>query len=319
MHYDFSFARAAFPGGVLLMLLFRSAPAECATESIEFVGEHLAEIAMDNRYASLPLWAPSKAASPGWRFTAQAAVAQTNIGSLAIDGPMFALVTSRWINDHWRLVGLAFLDDLSLSGGIERRPLEVNFAQGLPLSLPSPAEFTGLSGAARNIGLGFAVRRTSSLRLWHSYDWTAGLIWQRVELRDYSFNFQISSGPDSAATGVLDYSADYSFITPFFGIAWPRERGNWTLTPHLQAAIPLPRRGFVGRISGSGYDLRGDTSLNGGKPFGDPSLTIGLDFTYRPWNLTVDVGSAISQAVLEPLIHEGVDRNWLISATWHPE
>ena len=27
-----------------------------ATESIEFIAEHLPEIAMDNRYASLPLW-----------------------------------------------------------------------------------------------------------------------------------------------------------------------------------------------------------------------------------------------------------------------
>lgn len=315
MHSELLFGRAAFHGG-LLLLLFHAAPAECATESIEFVGEHLAEIAMDNRFASLPLWAPDVAASHGWRFTAQAAVAQTDIDSLAIDGPMFSLGATRWINDDWRLVGLAFLDDLSLSVGIERRPLEVNFTQGVPLSLPAPAEFTGLSGAARNIGLGFAVRRTSSLRLWHSYEWTAGVIWQRVKLRDYSFNFQILSGPDSDATGVIDYSANYSFITPFFGIAWPREHGNWTLTPHLQAAVPLPRQGFVGRISGSGYDLRGDTSVNSDKPFGDPSLTIGLDFTYRPWNLTVDVGSAVSQAVLEPLIHEGVNRNWLISASW---
>ncbi len=315
MHHNLRIARLAFHGG-LLALAFHSAPAACATESIEFVGEHLAEIAMDNRYASLPLWAPDETESHGWRYTAQTAFAQTHTGALAIDGPMFALGASRLVSDDWRLTGFVFLDDLNLSGNLDRRPLEVSFASGVPLSLPAPAEFSGLSGSARNFGAGLAVRRAGSMRWLNTFEWTAGVLWQRVDLQNYSFNFRVLEGPDSGTTGVLDYSASYSHITPFFGIAWPRQHGNWTLTPHLQAAVPLPRHGFAGRIAGLGYNLSGDTSTHGDKPFGDPSLTIGFDFTYRPWNLTVDVGSAVSQALLESLIHEGVDRNWLISASW---
>ena len=53
-----------------------------------------------------------------------------------------------------------------------------------------------------------------------------------------------------------------------------------------------------------------------GTPFGDPSVTLGLDVTYRPWNLTIDVGSAISQALLEPVIHKGIESNWMLSASW---
>jgi hypothetical protein len=289
-----------------------------AVESIDFVGEHLAEVPMDNRYATLPLWARwNEVAPPSWQLTAQSGYAQTHTGSLAADGLMVSLAAGRRIAGDWQLTGLVFLDDLDLSSGTERRPLEAQFAQGVPLSLPAPAEFTGLSGSARDFGVGLAIRRTASFRLWHAYEWTAGVLWQRVALSDYSFNFRIVDGPDAGSTGVVDYSANYSHITPFAGIAWPREFGNWGITPHVQAAIPLPRRGVVGRISGPGYDLAGDTgSALNDKPFGDPSITIGMDFSYRPWNLTIDLGSAVTQAVLEPLIHEGIDRNWLISMSW---
>jgi hypothetical protein len=84
----------------------------------------------------------------------------------------------------------------------------------------------------------------------------------------------------------------------------------------VQAVVPLPRRGVVGRIEGPGYDLRGDTGETGvGTPFGDPSVTVGFDFTYRPWNLTIDLGSAITQALVEPVIHKGIEGNWLISVS----
>jgi hypothetical protein len=36
--------------------------------------------------------------------------------------------------------------------------------------------------------------------------------------------------------------------------------------------------------------------------------------TYKPCGLTVDLGTLMTQALLEPLIHKGIDRNWVISA-----
>jgi hypothetical protein len=231
---------------------------------------------------------------------------------------MISVGASRLVGGDWSLNCFAFFDVLNLTSGVDRRPLEVGFTSGVPLTLPAAAEFNGLSGSARNSGLGFAVRRASEMRFMHSYLWSAGVLWHRVELRDYAFDFRILEGPDSGATGVVDYSATYSHFAPFAGIAWPREHGNWDVTPHVQAVLPLPRRGVVGHITGAGYDLRGDTSETGvGTPFGDPSVTLGLDITYRPWNLTLDVGSTVSQALLEPLIHRGIDSNWLISASWN--
>jgi hypothetical protein len=85
----------------------------------------------------------------------------------------------------------------------------------------------------------------------------------------------------------------------------------------VQLALPRPRRGIAGRITGPGFDLTGNTADNGtGTPFGDPSVTIGFNVTYRPWNLTVDLGSTITQALIEPRIHEGVQHNLLLTAHW---
>jgi hypothetical protein len=76
---------------------------------------------------------------------------------------------------------------------------------------------------------------------------------------------------------------------------------------------------MLGRVTGPGFDLSGDTETHGaGKHFGDPSITLGLDVTYEPWNLTLDAGSALSQALLEPLVHEGIGQNWVIELRWTP-
>jgi hypothetical protein len=291
----------------LLALALPAAPAFAATESIEFVQEHLAEIVMDNRYATLPLWSNRSAGT---------AFANTHTGELTVEGPMFSLGASRNIAEDWQLTAFAFFDDLRFSSGVDHRPLEVQFSRDVPLALPAESEFTGLDGTERSYGLGLSIRRNSTFWLWHDYEWTAGVLWHRVSLQNYSLDFQVLDGPSTAATGVIDYSATYTHAAPFFGVAWPRVHGNWKFAPHVQAVVPLPRRGVVGHITGPGYDVRGDTSETGvGTPFGDPSVTFGFDVTYRPWNLTVDLGSAISQALLEPVIHKGIAGNWLISVS----
>ena len=302
--------RLSIAAGTLAALSLPAAPTLAATESIEFVQEHLAEIVMDNRYASLPIW--------GTRYSTQAAYSETQTGGLAVHGPMLSLGASHSIADDWQLTGFAFFDDLHLSSGTDHRPLEVQFTHGVPLSLPAPAQFTGLDGGEESYGLGVGIRHSSTTRFWHDYEWTAGVLWHHVALKNYSLDFRVLDGTSTGATGVIDYSAVYEHVAPFAGIAWPREYRQWKFRPHVQAVVPLPRRAVVGRIEGPGYELRGDTSETGvGTPFGDPSVTVGFDVTYRPWNLTVDIGSAITQALFDPVIHKGIDSNWLISASWN--
>jgi hypothetical protein len=53
-----------------------------------------------------------------------------------------------------------------------------------------------------------------------------------------------------------------------------------------------------------------------GKHFGDPSVTLGLDVTYRPAHLSLDIGTALTQQLLEPHVHRGVDSDWVLSVRW---
>lgn len=74
---------------------------------------------------------------------------------------------------------------------------------------------------------------------------------------------------------------------------------------------------MVGHITGPGFDLAGDTEKVGnGKHFGDPSVTLELTAEYRPAHLAVDLGTLVSQALIEPVIHPGVDGNLLVSFSW---
>jgi hypothetical protein len=274
---------------------------------------------MDNRFASLPLWnscQQERAADQLFCAGINAGYSAIHSGTLSFDGPMLALSASRPLGDKYRLTGFAFYDWFSLASGVEHRPLDTLFVD-VPLTQPADADFTGLDGKAHDIGLGLALNGSADWSWLPWFEWSAGVMWQQVKLSDYRFDYRIVEGPDTGTTGTVDFSATYMHISPFVGASWPRTRGTWRYAPHVQAAMPLPRRGIQGRITGPGFDLSGNSADNGtGTPFGDPSVTIGLNVTYAPWNLTVDIGSTITQALIEPKIHEGVQHNLLLTAQW---
>jgi len=278
-----------------------------AAEDIAFVAEHLPEVAMDNRYAALPLW--------GDGTTFEAGFADLSSGTLALRGPMAGIAGTYGFHGL-RLKAFAFFDSFRLSSGQERRPLNEPFVP-TPLALPAAAAFSGLDGSMRDAGLGFSLGDRVESSWIGAFDWSAGVLYQQVRLRDYRLDYQLLDGPDAGATGAIDFSATYAHVTPFVGVGKHFEFGDWRLGPHAQLAMPLPRHGLEGRITGPGFDLTGNTADNGaGKHFGDPSVTLGLDVTYLPWNLSLDVGSLVSQAGLEPFVHEGIDRNWALHLYW---
>lgn len=285
-----------------------------AVPGIEFVAEHLPEVAMDNRFATLPLWSTNTMQPGRWQFILQGGVAHTGSGGLALAGPMWSAAIRRQLSDRWSISAFGFLDPLKFSGASDRRPLATLFTN-TPLTLPAEALFTDLHGTYRNMGGGIAFNLKAQGWLGES-EWIIGALYQRVALRDYRAVYQVLEGPSSGATGFVDYSGDYAHLTSIAGLALPRQFDSWSLAPHVLFAVPIPRRGIQGRITGPGFDLSGDTAKVGnGKHFGDISLTFGLDVTYKPWGLTLDVGSVVSQALLERVAHQGIKRNWLISAS----
>ena len=299
-------------GCCAVVLLCRAQFASAATEDIEYVSEHLVEVAMSHRYAALPVW-PREATSR-WGFTAQAGYSGTRTGELELAGPTLSVAVHRALNRGWTLSGFGFADDLSFSGSNDLRPMHVSFATGVPLSLPADAAFTDLQGSSRDVGLGLAASHVIGSGFLAGWRWTAGVLWQRLELSGYSTPYVVLSGPSAGATGTIDYSVQYSYTTPFAGISRAFPIGRWTIEPRFLLAAPLPRRGVEGRISGDGFDVSGDTSA---RNYGDPTPTIGLVVRYEPWGVEVDLGAALTEAVIEPLMHPGIDQNLAISAAWH--
>jgi hypothetical protein len=179
------------------------------------------------------------------------------------------------------------------------------------------ARFDGLNGSVNHYGAGFAFSTASDRGWLGAHRWVGGVLFEDVDLRDYSWNFLILAGPDAGTRGRIDFDDSYRHATPFAGLQIVRESGDWIFSPHALLALPLPRRGWVGHIATDQFDIRGDTAdVGNGRHFGDPSVTIGFDITYRPAHLTVDVGTALTQAFLEPFVHKGIDQDWLLSVRW---
>jgi hypothetical protein len=285
-----------------------------AAHSFEYIAEHLPEAAMDNRFGTLPLFGGDMPPAGSWQFTLQGGVARTGSGGLTLDGPMGSAGVRKKLNERWGVQAFGFHDGLKFSGARDQRAL-APLVTTTPLALPADALFSDLHGTYRNSGAGFAFDMRDHGGLGEQ-QWFAGALYQHVGLRGYHATYQVLEGPSRGATGFVDYSADYRHVTPFAGLALPREFATWSLTPHALIAIPVPRRGLHGRIVGPGFDLTGDTAKAGhGKPFGDFSMTFGLDVTYVPWGVTLDVGSFVSQALVERVAHKGIEQNWLLSAS----
>src|SRR4029450_11411472 len=121
---------------------------------------------------------------------------------------------SRSIGSRWRMSGFVFADDLSFSGSNDHRPLDVSFAANVPLSLPAASVFTDLGGSSRDLGVGVGVSHTIEGRFLAGWRWTAGVLWQKLELSGYSTPYVVLSGPSTGATGTIDYRLGWSFTTP---------------------------------------------------------------------------------------------------------
>src|SRR4051812_15101250 len=140
----------------LLCLLAWPVAALAAKEDIAFVAEHLPEVAMDDRYARLPLWDEPPDAGDT-RFGAELGLARLGSGALTRDGPMLELSAMRtW--GAWQITAFGFHDALTFSSGTDRRALDQPFVT-TPIAMPVAAEFSGLDGRLRDFGAGLALRR----------------------------------------------------------------------------------------------------------------------------------------------------------------
>ena len=205
---------------------------------------------------------------------------------------------------------------MSFSGGSGRDLFNPLFRNDIPLDLPEFATFSNPHGDLRHFGLGGgAVWRPGG----RATTWTFGALWERLDLSGYTLDYSIETGVSAGASGVLDHSATYDFVTPYVG--WRHERPlgtRWTVAPRLIGALPLPRRGFVGRITGPGFDLSGDTGSAGrGLHMGDGYVGAGLVFEHARSGFGIDLGATLYHFGAERVIHKGINQPIVLNFTWH--
>lgn len=298
------------------MLLAVTACACAATEDMDFVAEHLPEAAMDNRLLTLPLSYTDSLTNDEWSVQLSALASRVESGNLRLTGPGVGAGMRRQLNRTWAVLGLGFFDHLSFSGDTEQRPVAPIFSTSFPVSLPADATLTNQRGDVRLWGIGLGMHYQPEGR---PYSIAFGVLRERVKPDGYRVDYRLTSGASAGTAGTLDYSTEYPYWVPFATFEWRITHGEWQFSPRFSAAVPIPTWGWRGRISGPGFDVAGDTEKIGrGRHMGDSFGGFGFGITYSPWNLTMDAGALLNQALLEPRIHEGVDRAWLLNLSWEP-
>ncbi|HXT20115.1 MAG TPA: hypothetical protein VN923_05150 [Thermoanaerobaculia bacterium] len=293
-----------------------AAPAFAQSSSrtdVSWTAEHLPESLQDGRLLALPWPArPLRAGSRQTTFDLGWESAGADLGDAR--GELAAAGTTWARSDRFGLGGFVFYDQSTISGGGTRERLRPTFENGVPLALPALADFGSPRGQVRHWGVGaYAVWERPGGGSWRQTI-LAGAYLARLDVEGFRFDYQLSSGPDAGARGVLDWSAGYNFATPFVGIGWTRPLGRaWTVSPRLIAGQPLPRQRLAGTITGPGFAVHGRSS---GAAVGDAYLGAGLSFEHVRTGVAVDLGSSLWYAGTEPLTHEGLGQALLVHLAW---
>jgi hypothetical protein len=307
---------------VLLLFFHGSTHAEILNPNprdIDYEAEHLPEAGMNNRFLSLP-YATHKLKKNQWTLAVSPGYNHVSVDFIDLKGPLTSFGTQYAFNDKgsFRLVG--FYDSLRFSGGQGGELLIPLFHSSIPLDLPENALISNPQGEYVFWGVGPVLDWTfaNSRNGRNSWIFSVGALWNRLDLKNYQFDYEITTGADAGQKGVLDHSARYDYVTPFFSFQYNRPLGSkFSMTPRLIAGLPLPKRAWAGRITGPGFDVAGDTKSAGhGTHMGDGFGGLGFMVTHLPSELSFDVGTTLYQTLFEGKIHKGIDKDLVLNITW---
>jgi hypothetical protein len=186
-----------------------------------------------------------------------------------------------------------------------------SFGRAAQLPQQFDVQVDSVSGSGNHFGLSLAYAQglSGGARV------QAGLALERLDVREYRVAFRTLDLAQNF-DGAVDYSGIYNIVTPFaiyeslrrpLTAGWS---GGWSAT----IAWPLPRRGFIGRLTGLGIDFQGSTASAGnGKHIPDPFLGLGYTFEHKATGLQVDLGATLFSYVVEPLGHRKIDQSLFIN------
>lgn len=280
-----------------------------AGESIGYVAEHLLEVPMDARFQAFP--------------TAYKDTQNTNITStvLSVKGAnlrssMLGFQISRQLSTpegkRWQLG--AFMDAIDFGGSTGHDVMRPQFGNipGFPGQFP--VSITKVSGRANQYGV-FLAR---VLPLESDRVLAIGAALQALDISEFDVQFE-TVAPNDKLLARVSYAGNYRSMTPYATLSsLPVNRASrWYTAWHATLALPLPRQGFKGRLTGDYFDITGDTDSEGnGKHIPDIYIGWGYHLGYRPKNLSIDLGGMLYSAVLEPVAHKEIAPPIAISLTW---
>jgi len=301
---------------LVLAAPLRAALANAPHEDVHFLAEHLPEVAQDARYFSLP-W-PGERPAPGrWQPFVGLGWNSAKADFMKESGALFSFGATRGWSERSALTLFGFYDRFDVSGGSGEQVLRAPFAP-VPLDLPERALFSSPGGTFTHYGVGAAwTHEISEAGAARPTSLEAGLVVDRLILKDYRMNYRVLAGSDAFAEGVLDHSSEATFFTPFVGFEKRFSLGSsFWLIPRVMAGAPLPPADFDGRLTGPGFDL--SSSDPNGKPgrIGDGFVSLGAGLLHRRSGIEIDVGALAGFPLFESATHPGVDQSFLVHLVW---
>jgi len=267
---------------------------QVAAEPIDVTAEHLLEVAMDARYLATDFMPDD---SP-----------RTQLGYLRMNGGAINTdVLMLGIGGYWRSNLLPdsswhasfFSDALQMNKGDNTAVLSQAFGGNMPFALPQRLHINNVEGWALHAGVFGAFTQTFA-QTWH---WQAGMLLEYYDVDKFDIDFTTVDLPANFS-GRLDFSARYDSYTPLFGVSWDcLHTKDWLGSVRVLKAMPKPRRGFHGRVSGSGVTSEGKTYPS------IPDNYLGLSYVieHRRSGWRMDVGGAAFLMDFEARKHEGID------------
>jgi hypothetical protein len=297
----------------LVIVLLATDAAHAASEDLDFITEHVAEVAMNNGLATLPLWQRSWTDERRWRGFLSGGYNAISAQDMDIKGYMVAAAIEHPLSANWAIRGLLFTDNATLSGSPGTRTLNPVFLRPLPTGLPADAVFGNLDGDVTQYGTGLTATWRNHSGWMDGSEWMGGLLWQHLSINHSTTAYTLVDG----TTGTIGYDSSFGYFTLIAGMQWHRRYAQWLFAPHWHLTLPLPRGAVSGRLTGPGFDESSNSAAAGnGHHLGDSYVSLGLSITYLPAHFTVDVGTMVSQYLLEPVIDEGIDQDLVLSMEW---
>lgn len=272
-----------------------------ASDSLDFVAEHLLEVPMDLRYLAFP---KSQQGIEDNGPSIQLGYARLSGRSMAAEVSMLAISKSIKVVSGTQFMAGAFFDRLTFSHNQQTDILRPTF--GKPADLPdeTPVDISDVNGSGYHAGLSLSwVRQTT-----RGSTYQFGMAIEQLVINQFKVSFRTSDLANNI-TGSVDYAGTYTMLTPFLMYEgksrfWTPE---WRSTFHAIATLPLPRVGFKGHLQGPNFDIDSDSdAIGNGTHIPDAYLGLGYSIEHVRTGLSLDMGATLYSYVLEPVGHKDI-------------